>query len=163
MKPLMEQRPVDRNFEEYNKVARESASTLVLYIAIPLTLFGLMGLAWAIPFPHLAFLGKYNGYLNWASFLIAVLIYYHLRLSPILSYAVLFVLFAFSYGIIQFEHWEKVGGPSLWLISAVVFLIGLAGQLVVFAKVNAKNFLQLIVKSPTWLLISIIKQINLKY
>ena len=160
----IEPRAVDHNFEEYNQVYIQASKPVSLYVAVLLTMFGLMALTWAIPFPHIAFLGRYNGYLNWASFLIAGIIYYHLKLSPMVSYAILFLLFGFSYGIIQLEQWEKAGGPHLWLLSLIILLIGLAGQIVAFkASATRNNYFKLLTQSSTWLLVTLLKIIKIKY
>lgn len=163
MKPLMEQRPVDRNFEEYDQVYRNSKNSYILLIAVPLMMFGVMALIWAIPFPHIAFLGKYNGYLNWASFLIAALIYYHLRLSPMVSYLLLFMLFGFSYGIIQFEQAEKAGGMQLWLAGLVLATFGIGLQISIFNTAKATGAFNLLKNSSTWFLVTVLKAIKLKY
>jgi hypothetical protein len=157
------QRPVDRDFEQFNKVASQKSDTFLLYVGIPLMLFGLLCFVWALPFPYIAFLGRYNGYLNWASFLIAILIYYHLRLSPIVSYIILFMFFGFSYCVIQLEQWQKAGGISLWLVGLTVLTIGVAMQLIVFSRVKAVNMAQLFLKGPTWLSVTILKAVKIKY
>ncbi len=163
MPPQIEQRTVDRNFEQYNAVYEYAKNSYLLFIAIIIMFFGLVGFVWALPFPHLGFLGKYVGYLNWASFLIAALIYYHLRLSPMVSYFILFMLFGFSYGIISLEQWEQAGGPPLWLISMAMLLVGMVVQFLVFKSVKAGNHIQLLVKALTWLTVVILKKINIKY
>ena len=120
-----------------------------------LIVFSLLGLAWAIPFPYLKFLGVYNGFFNWASFLIAVAVFYYYKILPGLSYAVFFELFVFSYGIMQLDAWHKAGGPALWLISLVIFIPAFALQ---FANLKIKNTkpsvadgLKFMIISPIWL------------
>jgi hypothetical protein len=163
MNPKTEQRPVERDYEQYDQVYQRTPNSFILYIAIPLMLFGLLCFVWALPFPHLAFLGRYNGYVNWASFLIAGLIYHYLKLSPIVSYLILFMFFGFSYGIIQLEQWQKAGGPSLWLTGIVILLAGIVGQIVLLKVANANRVLHLVPKSATWLCVSILKKAKLKY
>jgi hypothetical protein len=158
-----ELRPVERLVEEYSQVYKTINYPVVLYISVALVLFGLLGVAWAIPFPHIGFLGKYNGNLNWASFLIAGLIYYYLRLSPMMSYLMLFVLFACSFGIIQLEQWEKAGGLPLHLVSMMLLAVGGAGQIMLYSLVNVKSRLQLLVNSTVWMFAVILKGIKLKY
>jgi hypothetical protein len=163
MQSPVEQRPVDRDFEEYESVYRGAKNSYILLIAVPLMMFGLMALIWAIPFPHIAFLGKYNGYLNWASFLIAALIYYHLRLSPMVSYLLLFMLFGFSYGIIQLEQVEKTGGMQLWLAGLILSTFGTGLQIWIFNNTKAVHAINLLKVSSTWFIVTILKAIKLKY
>jgi hypothetical protein len=163
MQSPVEQRPVDRDFEEYESVYRGAKNSYILLIAVPLMMFGLMALIWAIPFPHIAFLGKYNGYLNWASFLIAGLIYYHLRLSPMVSYLLLFMLFGFSYGIIQLEQVEKAGDMQLWLAGLILSTFGTGLQIWIFNNTKAVHAINLLKVSSTWFIVTILKAIKLKY
>src|ERR1700754_868383 len=123
-------RAVDIYFAKYAESHQNSTNEAIHFICIPLIVFSLMGLIWSIPFPYLKFLGSYNGVFNWASFLIAFSIYYYLKLSPVLSYIMLLVLFGFSYAIIQLEQWHKNGGPALWLICLIIFFIAWAGQFI---------------------------------
>jgi uncharacterized membrane protein YGL010W len=97
-KTVGEKRPVDIYFDKYAESHQHSTNKLIHWICVPLIVFSLLGLFWAIPFPYLKFLGKYNGFLNWASFLIGFSIYYYYKLSPVLSYLMLLILFGFSYG-----------------------------------------------------------------
>lgn len=161
MKPKAELRPVEHEFENYSKAISKLPGNTLLYIAIVLTLFGIMLFAWALPFPHIGFLGSYNGYVNWASFLIAGGIYYYLRLSPTVSYLLLFILFAFSYIIIQLE--QHLTGTGLLLTGLGVTLAGLAGQVIVYKKLNNTALFKMIIQAPLWLMISILRKLKLRY
>lgn len=161
MPPKIEQRPVDRYFEEVDQAYHKSAAVAALFVL--LMMFGLITFVWALPFPHLAFLGKYNGYLNWASFLIAGLIYYLLRLSPMVSYLMLFMLFGFSYGIIQLEGWQKAGGPALWVVGFGVLVFGVAVQLFAIKASKINKGVNFLFKTPVWLLVLLLKKIGFKY
>jgi hypothetical protein len=86
-------RPVEVYFNRLNASHQNPTNRLLHFICIPLMLFGILGIAWAIPFPYIKFIGSYNGFFNWASFLIAFSVYYTLKLSPNLSYTMLLVLF----------------------------------------------------------------------
>ncbi|RYZ99401.1 MAG: DUF962 domain-containing protein [Sphingobacteriaceae bacterium] len=120
-------REVDKLFAQYAAYHQHPINRLLQKIFVPLFCFGLLGLVWATPFPHLAFLGRYAGYINWASLLIGIAIYYYYKLSPVLSYFILFTVFGFSYGIISLEKWEAAGGPKLWQVSLLIFAAALVG------------------------------------
>ena len=100
-------RPIDKYLDKYAEFHTKPANRVINYFCVPLVLFSIIGFVWSIPFPHLGFLGIYNGYLNWASFLIALTIYFYYKLSPLLSYVALLIIFGFSYGVIQLLEWQK--------------------------------------------------------
>src|SRR5690554_3662671 len=108
-------RNADTLLDKYTYNYAGDASGVLRWIFIPLITFGAFGLIWSIPFPHLPFLGKFNGFVNWASFVVAFSIYYYYKLSPTLSYGMLLIFGLFSYFIVQLEYWEIDGGLSLWL------------------------------------------------
>lgn len=122
-----ELRTMDKAFAEYDAWNKHPTNRLLKKIFVPLFLFGLFALMWSIPFPHLAFLGKYNGYINWASFLIGISVFYYYRLSPVLSYFVLFTFFGYSYLIAALQNIEKQNGVMLWQIAVVVLSASLVG------------------------------------
>ncbi|MBS7566430.1 hypothetical protein KHS38_18620 [Mucilaginibacter sp. Bleaf8] len=162
-----EKRPIDQYYETYNQLARQVRYPALLYTGIVLLLFGLVSFVWAIPFPHLAFLGKYNGFVNWASFLIAIIIYYYLRLSPPVSYLMLFMLFGFSYIIIQLEKWQKIGGMPLWSVGVIAIGIGIAVYVSVIRSSRIANQTLLSVKTfiiaPLWILTSVLRKLKVRY
>jgi len=122
----IDERPVNRYFREYEEAHQDKVNKIIHYVCIPTLAFSLFGLIWAIPFPHLGFLGAYNGYFNWASFVIAIAIYFYLKLSPIISYFILFILLGFSYGIMELVAWQQAGGMPMYFICVVIFVPSLA-------------------------------------
>jgi len=134
---------------------------------VALIVFSLLGLSWAIPFPYIKFLGQYNSFFNWSSFLIAFAIYYYYRLSPVLSYMMLLILFAFTYVISLLAGWHTSGGPALWLLSLVIFVLAWIGQFVGH-KIEGKkpsflDDLKFLLIGPIWLLHFVYKRLNIKY
>lgn len=103
-------------------------------VSVPLLLLGLMGITWIIPFPHLGFLGAYNQYINWSSLFLAVAVYLLLRISPLLSYLMLFILFLLSYVVMQFIAWEHTGGAPVWLISIILLTLSIGLMLGVLKR-----------------------------
>jgi uncharacterized membrane protein YGL010W len=162
----MPHREIDVLFAEYAADRQHPSNRLIHWVCIPLILFSILGLAWSIPFPHLDFLGRYNGFLNWASFLIAISGYYYYRLSAILSYMMLLLVFALSLIVVQFEKWELAGGPALWLVCTVVLLIAVAGlflgQKIEGRKRSFLSNVKLVLIGPIWLLEMFSMKIGLK-
>ncbi len=162
-----EQRPVDIYFDKYAESHQNHTNKTIHWICVPLIVFSLLGLVWAIPFPYIKFLGSYNGFFNWASFLIAFSIYYYYKLSPVLSYLMLLIIFAFCYGIMELDNIQKAGGPALWQISLAIFVLSWIGQFIGH-KIEGKkpSFLddiKFLLIGPIWLLHFILKKVKLKY
>lgn len=158
---------VDVLFDKYAESHQNPSNEIIHWICVPLIVFSILGLVWAIPFPHLGFLGKYNGYLNWASFLIAFSIYYYYKLSPVMSYLMLLLLFGMSILVVQIEQAQANGGPALWLVCAIIFVLAWIGQ-IIGHKIEGKkpSFLEdvkFLLIGPIWLLHFICKKIGLRY
>ncbi len=160
-------RPIDKYFDKYGESHQDHTNELIHWICVPLIVFSLLGLVWAIPFPHLEFLGRYNGYVNWASFLLAFSIYYYYKLSPVLSYAMILVTFGFSAIIVSLENMEKAGGWPLWLVCLIIFILAWIGQFIGH-KIEGKkpSFLddvKFLLIGPLWLLHFIFKKAGIRY
>ncbi len=161
------QRPVDIYFAQYSENHQNGTNELIHWICVPLIVFSIFGLLWAVPFPYLKFMGQYNGYFNWASFGLAAAIYFYYKLSPVMSYIMLIILMGFSYLIIQLAEWQKAGGPALWLICAVIFVVAWVGQFIGH-KIEGKRpsfltDLKFLLIGPIWLLHFIFRKFNIKY
>ena len=150
------ERPIDILFEKYDASHQNKVNRIINWICVPLIVFGLLGFAWAIPFPQLNFLGQYKDFINWASLLIAFSIYFYLKVSPVLSYSMLFILFAFSFGVIQLDGWQKAGGPAIGDLCVGLLIIAFTGQFI-GQKIEGKrysfiNSLKFQFYGPIWLL-----------
>lgn len=160
-------RPVDLAFDQYAESHRNATNKLIHWICVPLIVFSILGLVWVIPFPYVKFLGKYNGYFNWASFLVAFSIYYYYKLSPVLSYLMLLILFGFSYLIIDLAAWQAAGGPALWKVCLSIFVLSWAGQftghLIEGKRPSFLDDLKSLLIGPIWLLHFILKKLSIRY
>ncbi|WP_428329075.1 DUF962 domain-containing protein [Mucilaginibacter sp.] len=162
-----EKRQVDIYFDKYAESHQNPNNKIIHWICVPLIVFSLLGLVWSIPFPYLKFLGQYNGFFNWASFLIAFSVYYYYKLSPVLSYLMFFLLFVFTYALTGLEQWHKTGGPALWQISLAIFVLSWIGQFIGH-KIEGKkpsflDDLKFLLIGPIWLLHFILKRVGIKY
>jgi len=158
---------VDVLFDKYAESHQNPKNEMIHWICVPLIVFSLLGLVWSIPFPHLEFLGKYNGFVNWASFLIAFSVYYYYKLSPVMSYLMLLLIFLMSFFIVQLEKVEAGGGPAVWLVCAVIFVVSWIGQFIGH-KIEGKkpSFLddvKFLLIGPIWLLHFICRKVGLRY
>ena len=161
-------RPVDVFFNKYAESHQNPSNKLIHWICVPLIVFSLLGLVWSIPFPHFDFLGKYNGYVNWASFLIAFAIYYYLKLSPVLSYVMLLVIMLFSAGIVTLEKMHhNHNWLEMWKVCLGIFILSWLGQFIGH-KIEGKkpSFLddvKFLLIGPIWLLHFLFKRMGLNY
>lgn len=160
-------REVDAYFDKYAESHQNHTNELIHWICVPLIVFSLVGLVWSIPFPHIGFLGQYNGFVNWASFLIAFAIYYYYRLSPVLSYFMLLLIFIFSYAIILLEQWHTGGGPALWQSCLAIFVLSWVGQFIGH-KIEGKkpsffDDIKFLLIGPIWLLHFVLLRLKVKY
>jgi uncharacterized membrane protein YGL010W len=162
-----EKREVDILFDKYSESHQNHTNELIHWICVPLIIFSLLGLVWQIPFPKLAFLGSFAAYLNWASFLIAISIYYHFTLSPVLSWLMVGVVGIMSYFIVKIEYMFGLGSLTACLIYAAIFVLAWVGQFIGH-KIEGKkpSFLddvKFLLIGPIWLLHFVCKKIGLKY
>lgn len=166
--PVPEKRPIDILFDQYAESHQNPVNKLIHWVCVPLIMFSLLGLIWLIPFPKLTFLGEYQTFFNWASFVIAFAMYYYFTLSPTLFFLMIWVISLMSYGIVKLEMWELYdGGPAAWMIFLAIFVLAWIGQFIGH-KIEGKkpSFLQdvkFLLIGPIWLLHFICKKIGLKY
>jgi uncharacterized membrane protein YGL010W len=158
---------VDFYFDKFAAAHQNPATKRIYVVFIPLLVFSVFGLFWAIPFPYISFLGQYNSYINWASIFIAISIYFYLKLSPILSYFVLFILLGFSYIIMQLQQWQKAGGLNFGLICGVVFIVSVIALAIGYNKERKKLSFEYryknILIAPLFLLHLLAKRFKVKY
>ncbi|RZK50439.1 MAG: DUF962 domain-containing protein [Pedobacter sp.] len=163
----IEKKPVDVLFDKYAESHQNSTNKFIHWVCVPLIVFSLLGMVWSIPFPELSFLGKGQTYFNWASFLIAFSLYYYYTLSPVLSFMMIWVVGIFSYFIVQIEYWEMAGGPAMWVVFLIIFVLAWIGQFIGH-KIEGKkpSFLddvKFLLIGPIWLLHFICKKLNIPY
>ncbi|MES3018639.1 MAG: Mpo1-like protein [Bacteroidota bacterium] len=168
MQKQTQKRPVDVYFDKYAESHQNHTNELIHWICVPLIVFSLFGLVWAIPFPKLELLGRYNGYVNWASFLIAFAIYYYYKLSPVLSYVMLLIIMVFSAGIVSLEKAHRLNGwPEMWHVCLIIFVVSWIGQFIGH-KIEGKkpSFLddiKFLLIGPIWLLHFVFKKVGIRY
>ena len=162
--PTIPVRPVDRRLDAFQVTYKDFA---LKEVSVVLCTLGILGLIWTIPFPAFEFLGKFNGFFNWASILIAFVIYFYYRLAPVLSYLVIFIIGIYSYCIVQLEYWAAGGGPAFWLSTLLVFLLG--GILYFSWSLKTKqgtrfaDFLNFMLIGPLYLASRMIRLLKLPY
>ncbi|GAA4096723.1 DUF962 domain-containing protein [Mucilaginibacter panaciglaebae] len=165
--PKIEKRPIDLIIDQYDSFHQKPANRVINYICIPLIVFSIVGFVWSLPFPQLKFLGSYISYLNWGSFLIAFSVYYYMRLSPLMSYVLLLILFALVYLVIQMRAAESSGGFVLPQVCVFIFIMANIAQFIGYRiegkKPTFSDEFKFILTGPIWLLSLVLKKVGVKY
>jgi len=155
-KNTIDSSPIGSIISRFSESHTTSTNKLIHYITIPLVSFSVLAIVWAIPFPHLSFLGKFNGFVNWASILIAGTVYYYYRMSPFLTYGILLLVFAFSAIIVSLEKFHLQGGPELHIIPMAILLPALlaqvAGHRTERSTPDATSSFRSLLDGPLWLM-----------
>ncbi|HEY9534300.1 MAG TPA: Mpo1-like protein [Mucilaginibacter sp.] len=163
----IEKRPIDVIIDQYDSFHQKPANRLINYFCIPLIVFSIVGFVWSLPFPQLKFLSSYISYLNWGSFLIAFSVYYYMRLSPLMSYILLLILFALVYIAIQMQGAEKTGGFVLPQVCVFIFIMANIAQFIGYRiegkKPTFNDEFKFILTAPIWLLSLVLKKFGVKY
>ena len=166
-RPKILQRDIDILFNRYTASHQNPINKAINFICIPVVVFGLLGLAYAIPFPHLGFLGQYATYINWVSLVIAFSVYFYMRVSPLLSYIMLIIEFLMGYGIMQLAEWQKVVGPGMlvvcFLMLMTAYLLQFIGQTIEKKRYSFDNSLRFQFYGPIWLISLILQRFKIKY
>jgi uncharacterized membrane protein YGL010W len=168
MQQQVNYRPVDAYFDKYAESHQNPTNKLIHWICVPLIVFSLLGLVWAIPFPQLSFLGRYSGYVNWATFLIIFSLIYYVRLSVVLAFAMLLVIFIFSAGIVTLEKLHnQAGWLPMWQVCLIIFIVAWAGQFIGH-KIEGKkpsflDDLKFLLIGPIWLWHFIFRKLGIPY
>ena len=158
---------VEFYFDKFAAAHQNPATKLIYIVFIPLLVLSLFGIAWSVPFPYIKFLGQYNQDFNWASFLLAFMVYYYLRLSPVLAFFILFILLIYFYMITSFLQVQKDGLVNLAIVSAVINIIACITLFIGYVKEGKRLSLEYRVKNmliaPVFLLHLVLRKFNVKY
>lgn len=150
---------------EYGESHRHHTNKLVHWICVPLIFFSLTGLVWSIPSDFLRELtGLSSAYVNWASFLLLLVLIYYVLLSPALALG----MALFSVLCLVICHVVDLhAGMALWQVCLIVFIFAWIGQFYGH-KIEGKkpSFLkdvQFLLIGPAWLMHFIYKKAGLPY
>lgn len=156
-------------FEQLDQKFGKQKNLIPYFILIYLFFFSVLGLIWMIPFPQFDFLVRMemHTFFNWASILIAIMIYSYLKLAPTLSYAVLISIWVMSYFIVQLEYREAAGGMAVWMFCFILFVISSLGLLLMAKqerkKINLNEGLLLVSIGPIWVWSKLYDRFKWKY
>lgn len=151
-------RTIDYLFEHYGESHQNPTNKAIHWICIPLIMFSLFGLLYAIPFP-----GGRTMLLNWATILLSFALIFYLKHS-----VAIFAGFAiFGAFLLWAIHSVAQTSLSLPYVSLAVFVLAWIGQFVGH-KIEGKKpsffeDLQYLLVGPAWLMHFLYKKAGIKY
>lgn len=156
---------IDQWLDEYGESHKNATNKLIHWICIPLIMFSLFGILWAIPVPSQ--FENVGWWLNWSTIVLALAILFYIRLSIPLFIG--FVLIAL--GIVFGNHalYNLVGeNPLLQVVASVmIFVVAWIGQFIGHniegKKPSFFKDLQFLLIGPAWLLHFVFKKVGLPY
>ncbi|MGI4727100.1 MAG: hypothetical protein ACRYGB_00890 [Janthinobacterium lividum] len=161
-----QQRQLDIYLDYYNKKYPTQNDKIAQGFCAFGICFAILGLSWTLPFPYLHFLGMYNNYFNWASFIIAISIYYYSNLSPLLSYVMLFLALIFTYLISMIEK-QFSDDLQMGTLFGLILLLSLLLHYQHTKKIGNYNSTKIelgfIWIGPIWIVSLMLKRFKIKF
>lgn len=147
---------------EYGESHQNKINKTIHWICVPLIMFSLVGLLWSIPTPEV--IDNFGFPINFGTLLMLFALLYYLTLSVPLTFGMLLIVSGIVFGN---YYLEKIGNPSLWLISLIIFALAWVGQFIghnIEGKKPSflKDLLFLLI-GPLWLLSFIYKRFKIPY
>ena len=151
----------ERWLAEYDDNHSRTGNRVLHWIAVPLFIFGTVGLLWALPIPD-AFL-KISPLLNWSiTFLMAAEVYYF-----IISISLALGMLPFVVATAALIALLSTAVTSLLWFSIAILTLGMTG--LYLAKGSRRDIhglardMQLIMIAPIWLLARLYRRMNIPY
>ena len=151
----------ERWLAEYGDNHDQTENRVLHWIAVPLFIFGTVGMLWALPIPD-AFL-KISPLLNWSiTFLMAAEVYYF-----IISISLALGMLPFVVAIATLIALLSTAVTSLLWFSIAILILGMTG--LYLAKGSRRDVhglvrdMQLIMIAPIWLLARVYRRMGIPY
>ena len=156
---------VDQWLDEYGESHKNATNKLIHWICIPLIMFSLFGLLWAIKVPPQ--FEKVGWWLNWSTLILALAILFYVRLSIPLFIGFIFIAAAIVFGnhlLFNFlgGNWQLQVAASL-LIFIAAWIGQFIGHNIEGKKPSFFKDLQFLLIGPAWLLHFALKKVGLPY
>lgn len=148
--------------DKYGESHQNATNKLIHWVCVPLIMFSLFGLIYAIPFPV-----ERSLFTNWAAILLAGALIYYLRLSLPMFLGFIVIGGAMLLGIDAIYNMVGKSAGSLAIVSLIIFVVAWIGQFIGHKIEGAKpSFLedvQFLLIGPAWLLHFIYKKVGINY
>jgi uncharacterized membrane protein YGL010W len=153
---------IDTLLTSYGESHVNPVNKLIHWICVPLIMFSLFGLLFAIPF-----IVERTWYANWAMVVLVLAWMYYFRLSVVmfLGFVVIGLLIIWGVDELYIATDDHAGKLALW--SLIIFIVAWIGQLIGH-KIEGKkpSFLhdiQFFLIGPAWLMHFIFRKIGIGY
>ena len=161
---------IDLLLEEYGSSHKNKTNKFIHWICVPAIFFSIVALIWSIPLGPLENLKIYNfQIINWATISLVLVVFYYIKLSPLLTIGMVFFSTICLYMTNLLENLINSGKIEfqLWLIALIIFSVSWIIQFIGHESEGKKpSFLkdvQFLLIGPAWLMHFIYKKINLSY
>ena len=161
---------IDLLLEEYGSSHKNKINKLIHWICVPAIFFSIVALIWSIPLGPLQNL-KINDYqyINWATIALVFVVFYYIKLSPLLTIGMIIFSTICLYVTNYLENLIFSGKIEfqLWLIALIIFVISwiiqFIGHEIEGKKPSFLKDVQFLLIGPAWLMHFIYKKINISY
>ena len=158
-------RKIDSLLEEYGESHQNPTNKLIHWFCVPAIFFSIVGLIFSIPSGFIAeMLPFLEGFANWATILLVIVLIYYLSLSVPLTLG----MAVFSVICLAVANSLQILLPGrLWLISLAIFVIAwiiqFYGHKVEGKKPSFFKDVQFLLIGPAWLMHFIYKKAGISY
>ncbi len=150
---------------EYGESHQNATNKLIHWVCVPLIFFSIVGLIWSIPHGVLNNLtGLDSPFVNWASFLLILVMIYYFTLSvPLAAGMAVFSMAC----LLAANALETISPFPLWMVCLGIFILAWIGQFyghkVEGKKPSFLKDLQFLLIGPAWLMHFIYKKLGIPY
>nr|WP_026235887.1 Mpo1-like protein [Echinicola pacifica] len=158
-------RKIDQLLAEYGTSHQNPTNKAIHWLCVPIIFLSIVGLIYSIPAGPIAFLHPYLGpFANWASFVLAIILFYYYALSPPLALGMF--LFA-SFCLFICNLITLISPIPLAVICILLFIIAwifqFYGHKIEGKKPSFMKDLQFLLIGPAWLMHFLYKKFGFSY
>lgn len=158
-------RKIDELLYEYGLSHQNETNKLIHWICVPAIFFSIVGLIFSIPVGPLPELLPFlQGFANWATITLLLVLIYYVTISPPLAIGMLFFS-ALCLALANFIYLSL--SIPLWLVSIIIFIVAWVfqfyGHKIEGKKPSFLKDVQFLLIGPAWLMHFIYKKLGLAY
>lgn len=148
--------------DKYGESHQNETNKTIHWICVPLIMFSLLGLLFAIPFPV-----EKGIFTNWAAIFLALALLFYLRLSIPMFLGFIVIAFLMLWGLNEIYVGQERSSGMLALVSLGIFAAAWVGQFIGHniegKKPSFFDDLKFLLIGPAWLLHFIYKKVGIPY
>jgi len=148
--------------DKYGESHQNGTNKAIHWICVPLIMFSLMGLLFAIPFPV-----EKGMFVNWAAVFLGLALLFYLRLSISMFLGFVVIAFLILWGVNEIYLSVERSSGQLAIISLAIFVLAWIGQFIGHniegKKPSFLDDLKFLLIGPAWLLHFIYRKLGISY